>query len=407
MDKKTLLGLLIIGVILFGFSWYNGKQQKELMREQTRLDSIAASQLPQPEISTPDSLRADSSVTVAGAEADSARQAQAAEALAQHIGATLYGATQGEERRFTYANDLLKITFSNKGGRVASVELSKYKTYTGEPLELFPDTSSRFNLSFFLRKGYGDAQINTSDYYFTPILPASTDFTADESSKEIIMRLKVDSASWIDYVYTLHSDSYRVDFDIRFHEMQNLLTPTQTDMEIAWQNAGPQNEKGFDNENNYTTIAYNYPGQDGIEELGISKESKSETLNTKIKWVAFKQQFFSSILIAENEFQNGAIGYSTYPATDHYIKMFHTQLSVAYTPQTEQYDFSFYFGPNKFSVLKQYADLHLQKLIPLGGWIIGWVNRWLVIPTFDFLGNYISNYGLIILLLTIFIKILI
>ena len=123
--------------------------------------------------------------------------------------------------------------------------------------------------------------------------------------------------------------------------------------------------------------------------------------------MAFKQQFFSSILIAGNDFQNATLQYETFAPGSGNIKQFHAQLSVPYTPQTDSYGFSFYFGPNKYSTLKKYDDLHLQRLVPLGGWIIGWVNRWLVIPTFDFLGKYIANYGLIILLLTIFIKIII
>ena len=170
--------------------------------------------------------------------------------------------------------------------------------------------------------------------------------------------------------------------------MDDLLAPNQGDLEINWQNVGPQNEKGFDNENNYTTIAYNFPGDNTIEELGMSKETKDETVNSKIKWVAFKQQFFSSILIAGNDFQNATLQYETFASGSGNIKQFHAQLSVPYTPQTDSYGFSFYFGPNKYSTLKKYDDLHLQRLVPLGGWIIGWVNRWLVIPTFDFLGKY-------------------
>lgn len=397
MDKNTLLGLLIIGVILFGFSWFNTKKQQEFDKQQAQmLDSINRV--------TKSAERVEDSVLFSDLN-DSLKTMQAEQALEQHLGHTLYQATKGTETFYTVENDVMALTFSNKGGRVSSVTLKDYKTYAGAPLKLFADSSSHFDLSFFIKQGYNDAQIQTSEYYFTP-LTTDWDFSENEEQKEIILRLTVDSASYVDYVYTVKRDSYMIDFDIRFVGMQQLLSPTQSDMEIVWQNIGPQNEKGFENENNYTTIAYNYPGDDDIEQLGMSKESKEETINAKLKWVAFKQQFFSSIFIADNDFMNGSVRYSTFAPGEGKIKTFHAQLSVPYTQQVDQYNFNFYFGPNKYSVLKRYNDLHIQKLVPLGGWIVGWINRWIVIPTFDFLGKYIANYGIIILLLTIFIKIL-
>ena len=397
MDKNTLLGLLIIGVILLGFSWFNTKKQQEFDKQQAQmLDSInrVSNVTEQIEDSV---LFSDTS--------DSLKTMQAEQALEQHLGHTLYQSTKGTETFYTVENDVMALTFSNKGGRVSSVVLKDYKTYTGAPLELFADSSAHFDLSFFIKQGYNDAQVQTSEYYFTP-LTTDWSFSENEEQKEITLRLTVDSASYVDYVYTVKRDSYMIDFDIRFVGMQQLLSPTQSDMEIVWQNIGPQNEKGFENENNYTTIAYNYPGDDDIEQLGMSKESKEETINAKLKWVAFKQQFFSSIFIADNDFMNGSVRYSTFAPGEGKIKTFHAQLSVPYTQQVDQYNFNFYFGPNKYSVLKHYNDLHIQKLVPLGGWIVGWINRWIVIPTFDFLGKYIANYGIIILLLTIFIKIL-
>ena len=403
MDKKTLLGLLIIGVILFSFSWYNSKQQSQFDEAKTLVDSLNAANA-----AAVQQTQKVEKITVTNSPAgDSLRTAQAEQALERHLGSSLFQATKGTETFYTVENDLMKIRFSNKGGRVASVELKDYKTYGGQPLVLFADTTSVFDLSFFIKQGYNDAQIRTGDYYFTPAEATDLTFGAGQEQKEFVLRLPVDSAAYVDYVYTIRKDNYMIDFDVRFVGMQQILSPNQGDMEITWQNVGPQNENGFENENRYTTIAYNYPGDDGIEELGISNETKEETINSKIKWVAFKQQFFSSILIAGDDFQNGSVKFTTFAPTAREIKTFHTQLAVPYTPQTDHYDFSFYFGPNKYSTLKKYDDLHLQKLVPLGGWIIGWVNRWLVIPTFDFLGKYISNYGLIILLLTIFIKIII
>ncbi len=344
-------------------------------------------------------------ITVTNSPAgDSLRTAQAEQALERHLGSSLFQATKGTETFYTVENDLMKIRFSNKGGRVASVELKDYKTYGGQPLVLFADTTSVFDLSFFIKQGYNDAQIRTGDYYFTPAEATDLTFGAGQEQKGIRPAVaggfgRLCGLRLHDPQGQLHDRLRRA---FRRYAANLVAEPGRHGNHVA--ECRPQNEKGFENENRYTTIAYNYPGDDGIEELGISNETKEETINSKIKWVAFKQQFFSSILIAGDDFQNGSVKFTTFAPTAREIKTFHTQLAVPYTPQTDHYDFSFYFGPNKYSTLKKYDDLHLQKLVPLGGWIIGWVNRWLVIPTFDFLGKYISNYGLIILLLTIFIK---
>ena len=400
MDKKSIIGLVIIGAILFAFTIYNSKQQAEYNRQKAIADSIAAAQLP------PVDTTFKQETTIAPAVDSSTVGITEDAALEKHFGPELYQATKGEEQFYTVENDLMKITFANKGGRVASVELKNYKTYGGEPLMLFKPETSMFDLSFFINQHYGSTQIETADYYFTAVDPKNLTFGADEKEKQFALRLNVDSTSYVEYLYTIHKDNYMIGYDIRFVNMANVISANQRDLDITWENVGPQNEKGFDNENNYTTISYNYPGENSIEELGLSKETKEETLNSKLKWVAFKQQFFSSVIIAENEFQNGSIKFTTFKPGSGNIKTFYTKLSVPFSPQTGEYNFQFYFGPNKYSLLKKY-DLHLERLVPLGWGIFGWVNRWLVIPTFDILGKWISNYGIIILLLTIIIKIII
>ena len=395
MDKRTLIGLIVIGAILFGFTWYNSSIQEKLAQEQQTTTQQAASEA----VEVP---AADASVTVV----DSASGSAAAQ-LEQHIGVSLFKATEGTEKHYEIENDLMKVTFSNKGGRVASVVLKDYKTYNGSPLVLFPDSAAVFDLSFFVKQQFNNIQINTGDYYFVADSTADLVFGANETEKSFTMRLDVDSAAHVDFVYKIYKNNYMIDFDVRFVGMERLLAQNQSDLEIIWQNVGMQNEKGFDNENNYTTIAYKYPGDESIEQLGMSKEAKSETINSKLKWVAFKQQFFSSILVSQNDFQNGTVEYTTFQPGEGKIKTFKAKLSVPLSPQLTEYNFNFYFGPNKFSVLKKYGDLHFERLIPLGGWIVGWINRWLVIPTFDTLGKHIANYGIIILLLTIILKILI
>ncbi len=391
MDKKTLIGLIVIGAILFGFTWYNASIQQKYAQEQQALTATQETESTDtivPEVRQPDTL-------------------QAANQLERHIGSSLFQATTGTEKKIEVENDLMKVIFSNKGGKVASVVLKDYLTYQGTPLVLFPDSASVFDMSFFIKQQFNNVQINTGDYYFVADSSFTPTFAADETSKNLTFRLDVDSAAHVDFVYTIYKDNYMIDFDVQFVGMENLLAQNQTDLEFTWQNVGMQNEKGFENENNYTTIAYKYPSDKSVEQLRTSTEDKSETINSKVKWVAFKQQFFSSIFVAKDDFQNGTLGYSTFQPGEGKIKTFRAKVSVPFTPQLSEYNFNFYFGPNKFSVLKKYDDLHFERLIPLGGWIVGWINRWLVIPTFDTLGAHIANYGIIILILTLIVKILI
>ena len=162
----------------------------------------------------------------------------------------------------------------------------------------------------------------------------------------------------------------------------------------------------------YTTLSYRFPGESSIEDLGMSEKDKSKKVSTAVNWVAFKQQYFSSVFIAPENLSYAEMSFDTAEEGSELLKDFSLQTAVPYTPQTEGYDFSFYFGPNKYAILKKVADaegeaLHLERLIPLGWGIFGWVNRWCVIPVFDFLRNYIPNFGIIILILAVLIKLVI
>ena len=187
----------------------------------------------------------------------------------------------------------------------------------------------------------------------------------------------------------------------------------QTQIGIEWSNTSYQNEKGFKNENMYTTVAYRFPGERSIEELGMSEESKSKQITSSLDWVAFKQQFFSSVFIApQHNISYADLGFTTAQPGSGYIKDFTARMTVPYDAATEGYDFAFYFGPNKYSILKKVSlaeddDLRMERLIPLGWGIFGWVNRWFVIPVFDFLRNYIPNFGIVILILAVLIRLII
>lgn len=387
MNKNTLIGLLVIGVILFGFSWYNNKQYTERIQEQQRQDSIAMANAPK---QTPSPT--GESFTQGQLSPDSAALTDA-EPARSVLGSAYDAQLRGEEEFYKLENELFILTFSNKGGRIAAAQLKDYKKYNGDPLMLFTGDGSRFNLNLFAPE-----QINTADFYFTPRIISDT---------SIAFRLYADSTSYLEYLYTIRPDNYMMDMKVDLSHFKGKIAPNQPDVTLAWGVVSPQEEKGFQNENNYTTIAYKYPGETSIEDLGMSTGIKEENITTKVQWVAFKQQFFSSIIVARDNFSAADLKYNTFPPTDTNIKDFSALLTLPYTPATEGYNLQFYFGPNKFSVLKKYGDMEFQKLVPLGWWIIGWINRYVVIPVFDFLGSYIANFGIVILILTVLIKLLI
>ncbi len=406
MDKKSLLGLLIIGVILFGYTWYNTKQQEKFIRQQEIADSLDRVQHPEKYLSA---IPVDSLEVRSATDAELSQKADSAAAYAARVntfGQSLVDASQGQEQIYTLENDLLRLYVSSHGAKVANVELKDYKRYNGEPLMMFKEGSSVFDVCFFLRKNYNYAQVNTAEYYFVADSLAGGVLGTGEESKTLALRLPIDEGAYVEYRYTIHPDSYMIDFDIRFVGMEE-WTSNLSDFTIDWRNTSLQNEKGFKNENMYTTVAYHYPGDSGIEQLGMSDGTKSEDVKTKTDWVAFKQQFFSSVLLAQDDFQNAVLKYETYEPGFGLIKNFDAKLSSAFYPDRQNYAFRFYFGPNKYSVLKEYREEELQRLVPLGGKLIRWVNLWLVIPVFDFLGKYISSYGLIILILTVLVKLLI
>ncbi|MEG1897661.1 MAG: membrane protein insertase YidC [Mucinivorans sp.] len=388
MNKNTIIGLLLIGVILFGFSWWNTKQVEErqaiVKKEQARQDSIAA--LTAPKVAPTDSI-ADKALV------DSLAAVSQAQLLGQ-----MAPLAKGTEEFVTLENDLAIYTFSTKGGRIASVELKDYERLNqankGDKLVLFDPTGSKFSFEFFAPE-----RIATGDLFWT---------ANKVSDSQIAFRLSPDSVNYVEFIYTIAKDNYMLDFKADFSHFRSAMLATQSDIALRWNVISPQEEKGFENENNYTTIAYKYPGANGeFNELSASTGTVEESIPTKVHWVAFKQQFFSSIIVSKDNFATAQLKYNTFEPSNNNIKDFNASLTLPYSQTTDNYNFQFYFGPNKFSTLNSYGDEYgFQEIVPLGWWIIGWVNRWIVIPLFDFLSLYIVNFGIIILILTLVIKLL-
>lgn len=418
MDKKTIIGVVVVAVLFLGFAYVSNEQQEKYQKEmaawQAAQDSLAALNRPVTPIDT-----AATQAVVSSAETDSL-QTGVQQRQAELFGENLAAAQEAAGESFSVENDVMMVSFSTRGGQVTGVTLKDYTRYApkgqrDELIELFAPESARFNMQFYLRNASQQTvPVNTMDYTFRTEPVTRT----DDGAQRVILSLPVGDDAAVQYEYLVYDTKapnrdYLVDFKVRMVNMASQMA-NQSAIAIDWSNRSFQNEKGFQNENMYTTVAYRLPGEQSVEELGMSEEAKQKQVNQAVNWVAFKQQFFSSIFIAPEDLTYANMAFTTDKPGSDFLKNFSAQMAVPYTLQTEGYDFAFYFGPNKYSTLKKVGDdgesaaeLHLERLVPLGWGIFGWVNRWCVIPVFDFLRNYIASFGIIIFILALLIKIVI
>lgn len=425
MDKKTILGIVVVAVLFLGFAYVNTKQQEKYQQEmaawQAYQDSVAAAS--RPAVPAADSAAggaAESAVAASGETAAPEAEADLAQTVRQRriaaMGEYLTAAQEAEPEEFTVENEVMTVRFSTRGGQITGVTFKDYTKYAprgqrDQLIELMDPASARFDMSFYVKNGLNNVKVNTMDYVFR----AEPVETAGDA-RRVTMRLAVAENAWLEYEYLIYNKQaperdYLVDFNVRLVNMAPQMA-NQTSIGIDWSNVSYQNEKGFQNENMYTTLAYRFPGESSIEELGMSDGAKSKSVSTAVNWVAFKQQFFSSVFIAPQNVSSANMAFDTAAPGSELLKSFSVQMAVPYSAQVEGYDFAFYFGPNKYAILKKVtdnngADLHMERLIPLGWGIFGWVNRWCVIPVFDFLRNYIGSFGIIILILVILVKLVI
>lgn len=418
MDKKSLLGIGVVVVLFMGFAYFNSKQQEKYQREmaayQAYQDSVAAAN--RPVVPLAERIEADS----LGTAAPDGAQTAARERQTEQLGEYLAAAREGAAETVSVENDVMKVDFSTLGGQITGVTLKDYTRYAprgerNQLIEMFDPASARFDLSFYVKNGLNNVKVNTMDYNFTaePVREVQTEAG---TAKSVVMYLPVAADARLKYEYLLYDGQtpqrdYLVDFTVKLENMAPQMA-NQTSIGIDWSNTSYQNEKGFQNENMYTTLSYRFPGESSIEDLGMSETTKDKKVSTAVNWVAFKQQFFSSVFIAPENVSYANMAFDTAKPESEYLKDFSVQMAVPYTLQNDHYDFAFYFGPNKYAILKKVTDpagtdIHLERLIPLGWGIFGWVNRWFVIPVFDFLRNYIASFGVIILILAILVKLII
>jgi YidC/Oxa1 family membrane protein insertase len=416
MNKNSIIGILLIFGLMIGYTVYMSPSKEQLAAQKRAQDSIAAvrqleydatkagaNALPEPKQDTV-------AISSTNAKTDSAQTARRNDELGQFA-----ASGTGTDQDFIIESDKVKLTISSRGGRISQVELPGYKTFDGKSLILFSPDSSEFNLAFFT-----DVRaVNTNGLYFKPSWPDKR-FEGQREIKisgtdsvQFAMRLypgntdsAVNQASYIEYLYTIRADDFMIGYRVNFVGMEQYIAMNTKEMNIDWKARLHRMEKSLENEKLNTTIHFRHSDAE-VDYLNERKDDE-QIINTRIKWVSFKQQFFSTTLIAGDMFQNARMKKTREPEKEqNYIDYMEATLSLPFNPATDkQLDMSFYFGPNKYNIMRKYK-LDLERQIPLGWsfFLMQWINRFAVLPVFNFLEGFNLNYGIIILILTILLKI--
>jgi len=401
MDKNSVFGLLIIGGILIGWMYLTKPTQQELAKQQLQYDSVAKFEkliLQENENVSSSSLNANNKLGVVNApllQSDS---------LIDLANKQNYGdfacASRGENKVITIENEMMKLNLFTKGGRIASVELKKYKTFDGNPLILFDADSSIQNINLQINSKL----ISTDSLFFEPV--GSSFSLVGQDSKSIAMRLYAGSKSkYLEYVYKLTGKEYMMEFQLNTVGLQDIIPAKSSSLTFNWMMKTPMLEQNHQTQAAASAIYFKYLNEN-VDKISESSDEK-KPMESKVKWIGFKQQFFTAVIIADNAFDKPTeIESATLLGSGKYVKKYSAAINIPYAHQeNEKFGMKLYFGPNEFKTLKNY-DLDLEKQINLGWKIFGWLNRLLTIPVFNFLNGFDLNFGINILVLTIILKLL-
>ena len=390
-DLNALIGFILLGAILMFYVYNNQPTPEQLEKQRTERiqDSIQKVQQSQKntapeEVTTITTINPSDSLALANAKGE--------------LGVFAYSATlpSAKENETILENELLRIKISNKGGQITEVELKNYKTYNSLPLYLIKDKNASFTINF----GTSDNRIlNTRDLFFEPTL------TKSGENQILSMKLKVAANNYLEYRYEIKPNDYMIDFAVKTQGMDKAIN-TSTPLNLNWNLKAFRNEKSLRTENRYTQFYFKKDGD--IDYLSATKEDEETEKN--VEWVAFKQHFFSSILLAKAPFTTAKIT-SENLVKDENIDTVYTKRFALNTPLKMDngnidYAMNWYFGPSDYKILKTYKGTDLEETVDLGWGIFGWINKIIFIPVFAFLSSFIGNYGLIIILMTIVVRII-
>lgn len=391
MDKNSIIGFILIIAVFVGFSYLNRPTPEQLAQKHYQ-DSIATvQQLEAAKQEIALSEQPSLTDTVNSELPDSLKQSRLTD---------MYGgfamASEGTEEFVTLENNLMEVKLTTKGGRIYSVRLKEFTDYQDQPLYLFEGEESNFNMIF---NTPNNRVLNTNEFYFQ-VLP--------NSDLQTTLRLNAGENQSMDFIYTLYPDTYRLGFEIRMNNLQEHISPAMHTMNLQWQQKIRQQEQGRKFEERYARLTYKFASDD-VEQLAETKNEVKEV--NKLKWIGYKDQFFSSVLIADENFESAKLE-STYFKEGNYTKEYNSSIGIPFNVMNAQpVGFNYYFGPNDYTLLRNYdktqfegQNLELERLVPLGWSLFRTINKWIIIPVFDWLNGWGVSIGIAILLLTLIIK---
>ncbi len=403
MDKNTVIGLVLIFLLFIGFSIWNAPTEEQKEAQQRQRDSL--------ELVRKEKVIADSAVV---------KQQQAeqvvvdtvvnSQQVASQFGSFSHSA-QGEEKIIIVENNFVKFSFSNLGGKIYSVEMKDLKTFDNRPLVLFDGKNTNFGISFFSN----NLLIETNKMFFDVLINNESVTKekyalADKDSLLIQFRLHpnltdslIDESKYIEMAYVVYADEYMSKYSLAVVNMNGVIQNNTSSFELTWNTKINRVEKSYDNELNNTTVYWK--DSEEVDYISETKFQKQE-FTTGLKWVSFKQHFFSSTLIADSYFESGEVETKQILDNKDLLKEMNAVLILPIASlDNSRFDMQWYFGPNKYTLLSSFG-MDLERQIPLGWsfFLMSWINRYAVIPVFTWLENYGLNYGIIILILTFLLK---
>lgn len=393
MNKNNIIGFLLIAVVLIGFSWYNQPSAEE-QRAAFVQDSIAKAKHAEMEKASKAAAAKRQTNAKAKVEADST--------------ALFYSALKGQAKKIVLKNEKVELTLNTKG---ATVEKAVIKGYVGHNLQVKDGSADTKDVTLFDGNDQSlkfmleakEANIITSDLYFTP---------SNVTDKSVTMTAVADEGKTLTLTYTL-GDDYMLHMSLQANGMAGLFSPNYNKMDVDWSDKARQQERGFMFENRYTTLTY-HNVEGGTDHLNEGSEKIDEKIEESIDWVSFKNQFFSAIIVAKDNFEKDAFMTSIpQEKGSGYLKQFQAKMKTAFDPTGKKAsEFEFYFGPNDFQILKNTEkestfgkDLEFQKLVYLGWPIIRWINRFFTLYVFDWLSN-VFPMGIVLILITLLLKLI-
>ncbi|MBQ2103724.1 MAG: membrane protein insertase YidC [Bacteroidales bacterium] len=382
MDKNSIVGLILIAMVLFGFTYVQKRRYENQMAQ-----SVQETEAAQP---VPGSTQDPAAASFTGDSQTEQPQ------VITYKDSLLTLAASGNELFYTLENESLKLTFTTKGAQPYSAQVKGYTNYDKTDLFLFKEGGNKYDVHV-----YTGEYIKTSDFNFTLV---------ESSDTRLVFRLPFGNGGYIEQKYELPADSYMVNNTLSFVGLGSVIPGNVSNIDIDFATVVPRMEKGFKNESQYSKLDYYFSGEKKPSELGRGRNG-SKRIDSKLSWFAFQQQFFSYIIRAKDEFALGDLSVEFFSQDDPSRNLMTCKAEMRMELQKENPDniqmgFDMYLGPNHYQTLQSY-DQKYEKIIPLGGWLVGWFTRFVIIPMFNFFHRFIGSYGLIILLMTLVIKLVV